>query len=495
MNMERSSGILMHISSLPSACGIGTLGKAAYRYADFLKRAGQKYWQVLPIGPTGCGNSPYQSFSTYAGNPYFIDLDMLAEEGLLSPNDYTNIDWGDDPARVDYGKIYENRFNVLRKAFENGSWRDAEAVGQFLQDKSGWIHDYALFMALKNHLGMLPWNKWPDEGAKLGTAEAREKFGTLLRYDVEFWIYIQYLFYKQWYALKQYVNALGIRIIGDVPIYVAQDSSDIWANPGIFWLDAERNPVCVAGCPPDYFSATGQLWGNPLYDWASLKKSGYQWWMQRIAALREIFDVIRIDHFRGFEAFYAIPRGEETAQNGTWIQGPGIDFFNALRQEMGEVPIIAEDLGFLTPEVRRLLDDTGYPGMKVLQFAFDSREPSDYLPHNYNRNCVVYTGTHDNDTGAGWFTSVRPEDAELAKEYLRLTSEEGYSWGLVRGALSSVADLAVAQMQDFLELPGEARMNIPSTLGGRNWQWRMAESALTDALAERIGHMTRLYGR
>lgn len=493
--MERSSGILMHISSLPSRYGIGTLGEAAYRFADFLKKAGQKYWQILPMGPTGYGDSPYQSFSTYACNPYFIDLELLAERGLLSPVDYENIDWGDDPQLIDYGKLYAHRYGLLRKAFEKGFQQDIGAVEKFKDANRGWLNDYALFMTLKCHFDMLPWNKWPDKDAKLGTEEGREKYGILLKNDVDFWIYVQYLFYRQWNALKQYVNSIGIKIIGDVPIYVAEDSADIWANPDIFWLDGERNPICVAGCPPDYFSTTGQLWGNPLYDWASLEKTGYQWWINRIAALKEAFDVIRIDHFRGFESYFAIPRMEGTALNGTWMKGPGLAFFHVLREEMGDVPIIAEDLGDLTPAVRKLLEETGYPGMKVLQFAFNAGEPSDYLPHNYNKNCVVYTGTHDNDTANGWFTSERPENVALAKEYLHLSPEEGYAWGLIRGGSSSVANLAIAQMQDFLELGSEARMNIPSTLGGNNWRWRLENNCLTEELAGRINRLTKMYGR
>lgn len=492
--MKRSSGILMHISSLPSPYGIGTLGRSAFEFVDFLKKAGQKYWQMLPVGPTSYGDSPYQSFSTFAGNPYFIDLDRLQQDGLLSRRDYDSLEWSEEPTAVDYEKIYKHRFTVLYKAYQKGYTRDAEAFNAFAAQNTGWLPNYALYMAVKKHFGMLSWTQWPDERIRLHQKDAVAQYAVTLEDSVNFYQYIQFLFFAQWKALKDYANKSGVQLIGDVPIYVAMDSADTWANPEIFWLDEERVPVCVAGCPPDYFSSTGQLWGNPLYDWESIKHTDYESWIQRIKAASELFDVIRIDHFRGFESYYAIPCGDVTAENGNWMEGPGIEFFDVLRTRLGDIPIIAEDLGYLTPKVRKLLKESGYPGMKVLQFAFDSREPSDYLPHTYDKNCVVYTGTHDNDTAGGWFASAKKDDVDYAVEYLNLTAEAGYVWGLIRSAFASVGNLAVAQMQDFLELGSEARMNVPSTLGN-NWEWRVRSESLTDELAERIGKMTKLYGR
>lgn len=400
--MARDAGVLMHITSLPSPCGIGTLGREAYRFADFLKAAGQRYWQILPVGPTSYGDSPYQSFSTYAGNPYLIDLDLLQEEGLLEKEEYEALDWGGDPLRVDYEALYRSRFQVLRLAYERGASRDREEFERFRRDNESWLGNYALFMAVKEHFGMISWLEWPDEGIRLRRKRSLVQYEKRLKAQVEFWEYVQFLFFRQWRQLKAYVNSLGILIFGDMPIYVAMDSADTWSNPEIFWLDRSRRPVCVAGCPPDYFSETGQLWGNPLYDWEFLKKTKYNWWMNRIDLTRRLFDVTRIDHFRAFDTYYAIPYGEETAVNGQWMEGPGIDFFKTLHRSLGNVPIIAEDLGLLFPSVQKLLKKTGYPGMKVLQFAFDSNEENDYLPHHFDNHCVVYTGTHDNNTVNGW---------------------------------------------------------------------------------------------
>ncbi|MGI6168657.1 MAG: 4-alpha-glucanotransferase [Christensenellales bacterium] len=492
--MQRSSGVLMHISSLPSSYGIGTLGSEAFAFVDFLKDSGQKLWQMLPTGPTSYGDSPYQSFSTFAGNPYFIDLDLLQQEGLLRKADYVLLDWGSNPGKVDYGKLYRNRFSVLWKAFVQGREALAGDVRRFREEQAEWIADYALFMAVKGYFGDVAWTKWPDEEIRMRQPAALEEYGQKLREQVDFWIFMQYLFSRQWRAFHNYAQEKGVSLIGDLPIYVALDSAEVWAHPELFWLDDQRRPVRVAGCPPDYFSATGQLWGNPLYRWDFMAQTGYSWWMRRIEAAVRQFDVLRIDHFRGFESYYSVLGDAQDATVGEWLAGPGQDFFAAVRREIGEVAIIAEDLGFLTPEVHRLRQESGYPGMKVLQFAFDSLDESDYLPHNHSKNCVVYVGTHDNDTICGWFESAPQKLRDYATEYLRLDREEGVHWGFLRAAMASVSDVAVNQMQDFLGLGSEARMNTPSTLGD-NWQWRVEKQALSDGLAKRMARISRLYGR
>jgi 4-alpha-glucanotransferase len=492
--LHRSSGVLMHLTSLPSPCGIGTMGKEAYRFADFLHQAGQRYWQILPLGPTGFGDSPYQSFSSFAGNPYLIDLDLLAEEGLLLPEEYRSLDWGDDPSLVDFEKIYHNRFQVLRLAYERGYLSHQDALGQFIKEHSVWLFDYALFMALKEHFQGACWQDWPLE-IRLRKPSAMRRYHDELRDQVNFYMFLQYLFYRQWTELRRYVNELGISIIGDIPLYVALDSADAWANPKVFWLDEDGRPVCVAGCPPDYFSPTGQLWGNPLYDWEYLRHTGYKWWLGRLSGALRFYDVVRIDHFRGFEAYYSIPYGSATAEHGEWRKGPDFSFFRAVKRRLGSnLSVIAEDLGLITPEVRALLEKTGFPGMKVLEFAFDSDESNPYLPHNYTRNCVAYVGTHDNDTLRGWAATCGPWILQNATDYLNLTEKEGLNFGMIRGVMSSVADLAIVQMQDYLDLDTSARMNAPSQVGG-NWQWRMLPDAIPADLAPRIRAMTQRYGR
>ena len=492
--MNRASGILMPITSLPSPYGIGTIGKAAYEFADFLKKAGQSYWQILPVGPTSYGDSPYQSFSTYAGNPYMIDLDMLQQDGLLKKKDYRNLNWGDDPEHVDYARIYELRFRVLRIAFNNAQKGDLTDFNNFVRKNSAWLENYALYMAVKKSFGMRAWTEWEDEGIRLRDPDSVRAYRRNLDEDVRFYEFLQYLFYKQWEKFRGYVNSLGIKLFGDIPIYVAMDSADTWANPEVFWLDEERHPIRVAGCPPDYFSATGQLWGNPLYDWEYLKSTGYKWWIDRIAAASKLYDVTRIDHFRGFDEYYSIPYPAKDAVIGDWLKGPGMDLFNAIRARLGDVPIIAEDLGLITPGVAKLLKASGYPGMKVLQFAFDDRGESVYLPHLYTNNYVVYTGTHDNDTTEGWFANASEGERRFATEYAHLSSEEGYAWGMIRAINSTVADLCIAPMQDVLELGSWARMNTPSTLGG-NWQWRMKPGEATEARALRLRRIAKTYGR
>ena len=491
--IKRSSGILMPIFSLPSPYGIGTLGAAAREFIDFLAEAGQSWWQILPVGPTGYGDSPYQSPSTFAGNPYFIDLDLLVADGLLTQEEIDALYWGDDPARVDYGALYENRYILLEKATANGWARDKAAVDAFVAQNAAWLPDYALFMALKRHFDMAGWLDWPDEDIRLRQPAAMEKYRQELAEDIRLFTYIQYLFFKQWGDLRDYAHEQGVGIIGDMPIYVAPDSVDVWANPTCFQLDEKGFPTEVAGVPPDYFSEDGQLWGNPLYDYDTMAKDGYGWWIRRVEGATKLYDIIRIDHFRGFAAYWSVPYGAETAKDGRWVTGPGMALVGVLRDWFHQTRFIAEDLGAPSPDVVKLLEDSGFPGMKVLEFAFDSQESSDYLPHAYDKNCVCYAGTHDNDTLVGWMRNVAPADLNKAVEYLSLDENEGYVWGMLRGGMSSVADLFVTQMQDYLELDNRARMNTPGIAQG-NWQWRMS-AAVTPELTEKIAKMTALYDR
>ena len=483
----------MHISSLPSPYGIGTLGKAAYDFADFLHHAGQRYWQILPIGPTSYGDSPYQSFSTCAGNPYFIDLDLLEQDGLLTREEINAVDWGTDTERVDYGFQYSVRFDLLYHAYLRGRDRDADALREF-RDANPWVEEYALYMALKRSNSMQSWEHWPEE-IRLRRPGAADTYATVLAEDTNFFIYLQFLFFRQWNRLRDYVHGLGIRIIGDLPIYVPYDSCDVWANPQLFQLDEGGLPTGVAGVPPDYFSEDGQLWGNPLYNWDAMRADGYRWWMQRIAAAGRLFDVIRIDHFRGLESYWSVPYGDVNARRGHWVKGPGQDFIDAVRRSFPELHLIAEDLGFLTPEVIELQRNSGYPGMKVLEFAFDPREPSNYLPHRYTTNCICYSGTHDNETLVQWLDGASPETVQYVQEYLGLRDRSECVKGILRAGMASVADVFIAQLQDYLELGAEARMNEPGTLSTKNWSWRVDASLLTDKLADRIARMVKLYER
>lgn len=489
----RKSGILLPISSIPSSYGIGTFSKEAYDFVDFLKRSGQSYWQILPLGPTGYGDSPYQSFSTFAGNPYFIDLEQLIEKGYVTQKEVESFDYGQKEKNINYEKMYFSRFKILRKAFENSHIEKDKGFREFVKKNEFWLQDYALYTAVKDSFGGKCWIQW-DEDIRLRKPEAVEQYEKSLAEEIKFCEFQQYMFYMQWKALKDYANKEGIEIIGDIPIYVAFDSADTWANPKLFLLDETCTPIAVAGCPPDAFSATGQLWGNPLYRWQYHKETGYAWWMRRIAYCYELYDIVRIDHFRGFDEYYAIPYGAKTAENGKWKKGPGYDIFKVMKKELGEKKVIAEDLGFLTPSVLELVKKTGYPGMKILQFAFDSREESDYLPHNYQRNAVVYTGTHDNDTTCGWYEVLDKRDKDFAVRYMDIHSESEIQWVFIRAALSSVADTAIIPMQDYLGLGSEARINIPSTVG-TNWVWRMKKQDCTKKLAERIKKMCRMYGR
>ena len=491
--MKRTSGILMHISSLPSEYGIGTMGKEAKKFVDFLVKAGQTYWQILPICPTSYGDSPYQSFSSFAGNPYFIDLKLLCKDKLLSKRECDSYDWGDSKTEADFGLLYRNRFDLLKKAHLRFQKKEPEEYASFCEEEKEWLDDYALFMALKDANGGASWFQW-EEGLKFRKADALGHAREIHRETISFYKMLQFLFYQQWRSVKDYANEKGIQVIGDVPIYVAGDSADVWANPRLFQLDEDRNPIEVAGCPPDAFSEDGQLWGNPLFRWDEMKKDGYAWWTKRVRAVSKLYDVVRIDHFRGFDSYYAIPAGHTTARHGTWKEGPGIELFRILEEKLGKLNIIVEDLGFLTPSVTKMVSDSGFPGMKVLQFAFDPREESDYLPHNYVSHSVVYTGTHDNDTILGWMKTASRESVNFAKRYLNLTKEEGYHWGVMRGAWASVSDLAVVPMQDLLGLSSEARMNTPSTLGC-NWKWRAAPGCMTPQLAAKVRRYVRMYGR
>ena len=488
----RSSGILMHITSLAGPYGVGTMGKHAFAFVDFLKRAGQSYWQILPLTPTGYGDSPYQSCSTFAGNHYLIDLEQLVEQGLLQRDEIDHIDWCWSETKADFGRLYNNRLRVLRLAYSR--FHGSVEFDAFCSENNGWLYDFALFMALKDKFNGQPWYSWDDK-LKFRDEHTMWCVGQELRDEIRFYHFVQFLFYKQWNALHAYAKQNGISIIGDVPIYVPMDSVEVWSNPSIFQLNERLDPVAVAGCPPDAFSADGQLWGNPLYRWDLIEKDGFKWWLNRLGAAGKLYDMVRLDHFRGFEAYWSIPYGDTTAKNGHWVKGPGMNFVNALKNGLPQVKFIAEDLGFLTQEVLDLRDESGYPGMKVLEFAFDSREPSDYLPHTYTQNTVCYTGTHDNMTMRQWFETASPEAVAYAREYMHLDDYEGLVWGTIRTAMSSVSDMCIIQLPDYLNLGGEARMNFPGTLSDANWTWRVSGHMVNDGLARAIYNLTALYGR
>ena len=488
----RNSGILMHLTSLPGPCGIGTMGRHAFGFLDFLERAGQSAWQILPLTPTGYGDSPYQSCSAYAGNPYLIDFEILEKEGLLKSSDYAGITWCDKETKVDFGRQYNNKLTVLRKAYANfPGGKDFDA---FLAENHAWLADYALFMALKAENKGIAWYEW-EEGLKFHRPEALEQAREKLASEIRFYSFVQYIFHRQWSALRDHAHKRGIRIIGDVPIYVPLDSVEVWCDPSLFQLDEDLVPTAVAGCPPDAFSETGQLWGNPLYRWDVMKEDGFAWWIDRLGASGERYDVIRLDHFRGFESYWSVPYGDDTAKNGKWMEGPGMDFIRALKKDLPEVSFIAEDLGVLTEKVVKLRNDSGYPGMKVLGFAFDSRDPSDYLTHCYPHNTVCYTGTHDNMTTKQWFENASADSVDYAAEYMSLTQRDGQVIGTIRAGMRSVSDLFVAPMQDWLELGSEGRMNFPGTMSDANWTWRAEEDFDSPELAAKIYAMTKMYGR
>lgn len=505
--MERKCGVLLHVSSLPSDYGIGSISKEAFAFVDFLQKAGQSYWQVLPLGQTGYGDSPYQSCSTFAGNPYFIDIDELIRAGYIEKEDAAALNFGEDPGKVDYEAIFNGRYPLLKKAFKNspfaqqlhGKWADPAydkartMFTSYILENADWLPDYALYQAVKDAHGGAAFTEW-EEDIRLHRPEAVMEWSEKLSGEVRFYEFLQYIFSLQWSRLKKYANEKGIRFIGDIPIYVAYDSADTWSHPELFELDEKGFPTMVAGVPPDAFSETGQLWGNPLYDWDKHRETGYAWWIRRIEMCFDKVDMIRIDHFRGFDEYYAIPYGAPSAMNGTWKKGPGMELFSAIREKLENDNIIAEDLGYITPTVRKLLEDTGYPGMKVLQFAFSPGADSEYLPHKYEKNCVVYTGTHDNDTTRSWYDKVDEQERKFINKYLGIASPELAVAEIIRGAFISAASTAIVPMQDYLELGNEARMNFPSTLGG-NWEWRMLPGDTSDALADRMYEMAKIYGR
>jgi 4-alpha-glucanotransferase len=495
---DRAAGILLAVSSLPSRHGIGTFGAAAEQWIDFLKGAGQKYWQILPLGPTGWGDSPYQSFSAFAISPYYIDLDLLIEQGLLDRAEVEAFPWGHKPYRVYYAAQYQHRGKALRRAFakfrEDPAAHGGDAFRSFREKHAPWLENYSLFMALKRSNRGASWLEW-SEKLRFRDEKTIAAYQKKLADDIEYYSYTQFLAYTQWERIKAYANSNGVSIIGDIPIYVALDSADAWSESGLFQLDDQRRPSRVAGCPPDPFSATGQLWGNPLYRWDALAETGYAWWLFRLRSCAQLYDVTRIDHFRGFESYYSIPVEDKDASRGKWVKGPGHSFINAINRELPGVRIIAEDLGYLKEEVRELLRSSGYPGMKVLQFAFDSREASDYMPYTFERHCVVYTGTHDNPTSLGWLKTANFDDVVLAREYLGIRDIREGNWAFIRAALESVANLAIIPMQDYLSLGIGARMNTPSTSGGNNWRWRLQAEALSGDLQRKIGRLARIYGR
>lgn len=494
----RASGILLPIFSLPGEYGIGCFSKEAYKFIDFLEKSHQKYWQILPIGPTSYGDSPYQSFSTFAGNPYFISLEELIDQELLTKEECDKEDFGNKADKVDYGKLYNHRLKLLRKAYERSGIAGKEEFHKFKAENEYWLRDYAIFMAVKDRFGGKSFDQWAKD-IHFRWGYSMEYYQKELYFDIEFYEFVQYEFYRQWFLLKAYANKKGILIIGDIPIYVAYDSADVWAHPELFQLDEEGKPKAVSGCPPDGFSAKGQLWGNPLYQWNYHKNTNYDWWIKRIEKCTQLYDVVRIDHFRGFDEYYSIPADAKDATEGHWEKGPGLELFEAVRYCLGETRIIAEDLGYITDSVRELVENCGFPSMKVLEFAFDAREetgPADYLPYNYTRNCVVYTGTHDNETLRGWLDNIKPEERQRIQEYIgrNISNHEELVKEIIRMAQASTADICMIPMQDYLCLGNEARINKPSVLGN-NWTWRMTAGQLDDALIKDISSFTKIYGR
>lgn len=495
---RRTAGILLSITSLPSKYGIGCFSKSAYNFVDWLVKAEQSYWQILPLGPVSYGDSPYQSFSTFAGSPYFISLETLIEEGVLTVSECDEVDLGSKDNDIDYEKLYNNRYSLLYKAYKRSDIAKNKNYQQFVEENKWWLCDYALFMAVKDSLGGIPWNQWP-EGIRLREDKVIEKYRRELHTEIEFHQYMQYQFFKQWNELKAYANKKDIRIIGDIPIYVSMDSADTWAHPELFQLDKNNVPLAIAGCPPDGFSATGQLWGNPLYRWEYHHETGYKWWISRLEYCFKMYDVVRIDHFRGFDEYYSIPYGAKTAINGHWEKGPGMELFRTVEKHLGWQEVVAEDLGYVTDSVRQLVKDSGFPGMKVLEFAFDSRDSgsaNDYLPHNYIENCVAYTGTHDNETITGWFASITEKERQIARNYLcdHYTPDALLYQSFIGLIMRSSAKICIIPMQDYMGLDNSCRMNKPSTVG-TNWRWRIKESELSDELLENIRSMAYRYGR
>lgn len=494
---ERSSGILLHISSLDGEYGIGDFGQKAYEFVDFLKKADQKLWQILPLGQTGYGDSPYQSFSAFAGNPYFIDLDDLVSNGWLEKKDLEDIKKRNIKDSVDFGLLYHIKIPLLKKAYEGFLKKDTiESIEVFKEKNQYWIEDYCLYMSLKDRFDGKSWQSWP-KNYRFKNKEAMVEARASLDYEMGYYLFIQYIFDKQWTRLKKYTNEKGIKVIGDIPIFIAGDSADAWAKGKLFDFNRYKKPRKVAGCPPDAFSRDGQLWGNPLYNWKYMEKTGYEWWIERIRFCFEQHDIVRIDHFRGFESNWAIPADSKTAAKGRWQKGPGMKLFNAIKRRLGDLPIIAEDLGFLTPQVEKMLEDSGYPGMKILQFAFGTEKDNRDLPHNYDEKSVAYTGTHDNDTIVGWYEKIGKKEKMLCDNYLKkldTVESKEINDKFIEAVWGSEAIMTLTQGQDLFGLDGKARMNIPSTSKG-NWQWRIGSNVLSDELAEKLKKLTKKHKR
>ena len=488
--MKRSAGILLPIFSLPSNYGIGTLGKEAYKFVDFLKKAKQSYWQILPIGPTAYGDSPYSPYSLYAGNPYFIDLDMLKEDGLLKSSDLKKLKTNSN--KISYTRLYKTRFKVLYKAYQNGYHRYKSSYDSFCKKNRSWLNDYALYMSLRKYFDNVPWNKWPDKSIQKRERKAINKYSKLLEDDIKFYKFTQYLFYKQFYKLRSYMKKNKIKLIGDMPIYVSLDSSDVWANPKCFKLTSTFAPKLVSGCPPDETSSTGQLWGNPIYDYSYLRKTGYKWWLDRVKGDSEKYDVIRIDHFRGFESYWAIPYGKKTARSGKWLKGPGMDLLGKIKKKYKNVEFIAEDLGFITEEVKQLVKDFDAPGMKILQYGFSLRGKGYYVPFRYEEKTVCYTGTHDNLSIMGFHNTAKRKYIRRCINYWNIKGN--FNDAFIKGGMETNSILFMAQMQDYLGLGENSRINKPATVN-INWMWRMKKDACSNELASKIAKLTMLYGR
>ena len=499
--MERYAGVLLPVFSLPSKYGIGCFSKSAYDFVDWLEKTGQRYWQILPLGPTshgGSDDSPYQSPSAFGGNPYYISLEALIEEGTLTQEECDAIDFGTDPSRVDYDKMNEHRLALLRKAYERSDISHNPAYQQFVNENRWWLEDYALFMALKHFFDQQAWQQWPED-IRLRWNNALDYYREKLYFDIEFQQYMQFKFYEQWTALKTYANEKHIEIVGDIPIYVSLDSSDVWANPSMFQLDEAGLTNFIAGCPPDAFTDDGQVWGNPLYDWSRHYETGFQWWIARMRQSFKLYDVVRIDHFRGFDEYFSIPNGDTNARNGHWEKGPGMDLFNAIHNALGECNVIAEDLGTMTEGVRQLVRDSGYPNMKIMVCAFDPNDEggaNEHLPHNVPKSCVMYTGTHDNETLAGWLAATSPKQRKAICDYLNLQrpTDAKLHRALISLAMMSCADTCIIPIQDHLGLDNSARMNLPATVGC-NWRWRLAPDLITDSVSNDLLAVTKRYGR
>jgi len=484
----------MPISALPSQYGVGTLGEESYRFADLLKRIGCRYWQVLPVGPTSFGDSPYQSFSAFAGNPYFIDLDYLVKEGLLQTKEITTVKWQENEDVIDYGEIYELRFPLLKKAFQRSKHQDTEEFKMFCSSNSYWLKDYSLYMAIKGHFNSRQWSLW-DTDIRNREQEAVDKYTKLLEEEIRFWEFCQFKFSKQWNGLKTYVNKLNIEIIGDIPLYVSEDSSDVWVHGDLFELDEWKNPIHVAGVPPDAFSDLGQRWGNPIYRWDVMEQHGFMWWRERMKMSASLYDVIRIDHFIGVVNYYSIPSENATAKNGIWEIGPGKKLTDVISKSIGNAKIIAEDLGVVTPNVKKLIAESGYPGMKILEFGLEGPESHEYLPHNYkDTNIVAYLGTHDNETLVGFLNNKTEKELEFAYQYFNVTNRKELPYAIIRTLYSSIADVIIIQMQDLLMLDNTARMNLPATIGC-NWKWRMKKGQYQELKEDLLLEYATIYNR